>query len=339
MDLVEHVSPVNWSEQVVLITGGTGCFGRKFVERMLHELHPKKLIVFSRDESKQYRMRASGLNHPSLHYFAGDIRDAQRVQRALSEVTVLIHAVTVGEIPDGEGDAFEAIQTNVLGLRNVIEAAIDRGVQRFFALSTDQAVNPVTLGGATQLCAEKMLVQANSYSGGKKSRFSCVRYQSTFRSSAPLAWLSRQNPTCGEASGIARSVSRFWVELDAAVQFVIRCIEQMDGGEIFVPKLPSVRLTHLHPIGWEREVPNINLIAEKSSEILISQDEALNVIELQDMYVIQPMHPAWHVKKWNGARPVPERFCYSSDDNLLWLRPEELTSGLHERSFLSGQMV
>ena len=167
---------MNWSEEVVLVTGGTGSFGRKFVELMLREYHPRKLIIFSRDELKQHDMRAAGFDHESLRYFLGDVRDASRLDRALSGVTIVVHAAALKQVPACEYNPFEAIQTNIIGGRNVIDAAIDRGVRRILALSTDKAVNPINLYGATKLCAEKMFVQANSYAGAQDTRFSCARY-------------------------------------------------------------------------------------------------------------------------------------------------------------------
>src|SRR5947207_15855912 len=167
---------MNWSEQVVLVTGGTGSFGRKFVEIMLNEYRPQKLIVFSRDELKQHEMRASGADHASMRYFLGDVRDQQRLERAFSGVSVVVHAAALKQVPACEYNPFEAIQTNVNGGKNVIEAAINCGVRRIMALSTDKAVNPINLYGATKLCAEKMFVQANAYAGGQDTRFSCARY-------------------------------------------------------------------------------------------------------------------------------------------------------------------
>src|SRR5947209_7344271 len=167
---------MNWSEQVILVTGGTGSFGKKFVEIMLQEYHPKRLVIFSRDELKQHDMRASGFDHPSLRYFIGDVRDAARLERAFAGVTVVIHAAALKQVPACEYNPFEAIQTNIMGGRNVIDAAIDQQVRRVLALSTDKAVNPINLYGATKLCAEKMFVQANAYAGAQDSRFSCARY-------------------------------------------------------------------------------------------------------------------------------------------------------------------
>ncbi len=167
---------MNWSEEAVLVTGGTGSFGKKFVEIMLREYHPKRLVIFSRDELKQHDMRTSGLDHPSLRYFLGDVRDASRLERAFAGMTTVVHAAALKQVPACEYNPFEAIQTNIIGGRNVIDAAINQGVRRVLALSTDKAVNPINLYGATKLCAEKMFVQANAYAGSQESRFSCARY-------------------------------------------------------------------------------------------------------------------------------------------------------------------
>jgi NADP-dependent 3-hydroxy acid dehydrogenase YdfG len=167
---------MNWQEQVVLVTGGTGSFGKKFLEVMLSDYHPQKLIIFSRDEVKQHDMRTAGLDHPSLRYFIGDVRDPQRLQRAFSGVTLVVHAAALKQVPACEYNPFEAVQTNIMGGRNVIDAAIDRGVRRVLALSSDKAVNPINLYGATKLCAEKMFVQANAHAGAQDTRFSCARY-------------------------------------------------------------------------------------------------------------------------------------------------------------------
>ena len=167
---------VNWAQESILVTGGTGSFGKKFVEIMLRDYHPQRLVVFSRDELKQHEMRTAGLDHPSMRYFIGDVRDVERLKRALSGVTVAVHAAALKQVPACEYNPFEAIQTNIMGGRNVIDAAIDQGVHRILALSTDKAVNPINLYGATKLCAEKVFVQANAYAGAKNTRFSCARY-------------------------------------------------------------------------------------------------------------------------------------------------------------------
>src|SRR5215470_8233203 len=220
---------MNWSEQVVLITGGTGSFGRKLVELMLHEYHPQKLIIFSRDELKQHDMRAAGLDDPSLRYFIGDVRDPQRLERALAGVSIVVHAAALKQVPACEYNPFEAIQTNIMGGRNVIDAAIDRGVRRVVALSTDKAVNPINLYGATKLCAEKMFVQANAYAGAQNTRFSCARYGNVVGSRGSVVPVFLDQRKTGKITVTDPRMTRFWLTLAHGVKFVIRCLEQMQG--------------------------------------------------------------------------------------------------------------
>src|SRR2546428_12377843 len=218
---------MNWADQVVLVTGGTGSFGKKFVEIMLRDYHPKKLVIFSRDELKQHDMRASGFDHPSLRYFIGDVRDQARLERALTGVTVVIHAAALKQVPACEYNPFEAIQTNIIGGRNVIDAAINQGVRRILALSTDKAVNPINLYGATKLCAEKMFVQANAYAGGQDSRFSCARYGNVVASRGSVIPVFLEQKKRGKITVTDHRMTRFWLTLEYGVRFVQRCIEQM----------------------------------------------------------------------------------------------------------------
>src|SRR5919201_2402945 len=236
---------MNWSEQVVLVTGGTGSFGKKFVETMLRNYHPQKLIIFSRDELKQHDMRVSGFDHPSLRYFIGDVRDPGRLERALAGVTVVVHAAALKQVPACEYNPFEAIQTNIMGGRNVIDAAINQGVQRILALSTDKAVNPINLYGATKLCAEKMFVQANAYAGAQNTRFSCVRYGNVVGSRGSVVPIFMEQRKRGKITLTDARMTRFWITLDQGVRFVIRCLNEMHGGEIFVPKIARMRMPEL----------------------------------------------------------------------------------------------
>lgn len=317
---------MNWSEQVVLVTGGTGSFGKKFAELMLCEYHPQKLVIFSRDELKQHDMRAAGFDHPSLRYFIGDVRDPQRLERALSGVTVVVHAAALKQVPACEYNPFEAIQTNIMGGRNVIDAAIDKGVRRILALSTDKAVNPINLYGATKLCAEKMFVQANTYSGAQDTRFSCARYGNVVGSRGSVIPMFQEQRKRGKVTITDPRMTRFWITLEQGVRFVIRCIEQMHGGEIFVPKIPSMKLVDMAEAiapGCEVEYVGIRP-GEKLHEALVSEDEARNTLELADMYVIQPAHPWWRKENWNGARALPDGFRYTSDSNPQWLTSQAL---------------
>ena len=317
---------INWSEQVVLVTGGTGSFGRKLVEVMVCEYRPQKLIIFSRDELKQHDMRVSGLDHPSLRYFIGDVRDPQRLERALAGVTVVVHAAALKQVPACEYNPFEAIQTNILGGRNVIDAAINQGVRRIIALSTDKAVNPINLYGATKLCAEKMFVQANAYAGSQDTRFSCARYGNVMGSRGSVIPMFLEQRKRGRITITDPRMTRFWITLERGARFVIRCLEQMHGGEIFVPKLPSMRLAEMALViapGCEIEDIGIRP-GEKLHESLVSEDEARHTVEVNDMYVIQPAHSWWRTENWKDARPLPEGFRYTSDSNPRWLTAEEL---------------
>lgn len=317
---------MKWSEQEVLVTGGTGSFGKKFIEIMLKEYHPKRLVILSRDELKQHDMRASGFDHPSLRYFLGDVRDPARLQRAFSGISVVVHAAALKQVPACEYNPFEAIQTNIMGGRNVIDAAIDRGVQRVLALSTDKAVNPVNLYGATKLCAEKVFVQANAYAGSQETRFSCARYGNVVGSRGSVIPVFLEQRKRGKITLTDARMTRFWLTLEQGVRFVIRCLEQMHGGEIFVPKIPSMRLVDLaQAVAPNCEVECIGIRpGEKLHEVLLSEDEARSAVELADMYIIQPSHPWWKRGNWVHGRPLPPGFRYTSDGNDRWLTNEEL---------------
>ena len=313
---------MDWSEQVVLVTGGTGSFGKNFIEIMLQDYHPAKLIVFSRDELKQHEMRVSGFDHPSLRYFIGDVRDLERLKRAMHGVNIVIHAAALKQVPACEYNPMEAIKTNILGSSNVIEAALDVGVQKVVALSTDKAVNPVNLYGTTKLAAEKLFVQSNAYAAGTKTRFSCVRYGNVVGSRGsviPIFIKQREN---GTLTITDTRMTRFWLTLEQGVRFVIRCAEQMQGGEVFVPKIPSTRIIDLaKAIAPQAELEVIGIRpGEKLHEVLIHEDEARATVELEDMFVVQPTTELWFGHQWQerGAR-LPEGFRYASDTNPDWL--------------------
>jgi UDP-N-acetylglucosamine 4,6-dehydratase/5-epimerase len=317
---------MNWADQTVLVTGGTGSFGRRFVEVMLREYRPQRLIVFSRDEMKQHEMRTAGLDHPSLRYFLGDIRDQQRLERAFSGVTVVVHAAALKQVPACEYNPFEAIQTNIIGGKNVIDAAIDCGVRKIIALSTDKAVNPINLYGATKLCAEKMFIQANAYSGPKNTRFSCVRYGNVVGSRGSVVPVFMEQRARGRLTITDPRMTRFWITLDQGVKFVVRCIEQMLGGEIFVPKIPSMKVLDMaQAIAPDCQIDCVGIRAgEKLHEVLLSEDEARTAIETGDMFVVQPGDSSWRKENRKNATPLPEGFRYASDSNSQWLTPEEL---------------
>src|SRR5437899_4551309 len=317
---------MNWSEQVVLVTGGTGSFGKKFVEIMLRDYHAKKLVIFSRDELKQHDMRASGFDHSSLRYFIGDVRDQARLERALTGVTVVIHAAALKQVPACEYNPFEAIQTNIIGGRNVIDAAINQGVRRILALSSDKAVNPINLYGATKLCAEKMFVQANAYAGAQDTRFSCARYGNVVGSRGSVIPIFMEQRARGRVAITDPRMTRFWITLDQGVRFVIRSIEQMHGGEIFVPKIPSMKLLDMaQAIAPDCQIDCVGIRpGAKLHEVLLSEDESRNSVETDDMFVIQPAHSWWRTENWKNASPLAEGLRYASDTNSQWLKAENL---------------
>jgi UDP-N-acetylglucosamine 4,6-dehydratase len=317
---------VNWPQESILVTGGTGSFGKKFVEIMLRDYHPQRLVVFSRDELKQHEMRAAGFDHRSLRYFIGDVRDVDRLKRALSGVTVVVHAAALKQVPACEYNPFEAIQTNIMGGRNVIDAAIDQRVRRILALSTDKAVNPINLYGATKLCAEKVFVQANAYAGARDTRFSCARYGNVVGSRGSVIPVFQEQRRSGKITITDPRMTRFWLTLEQGVKFVIRCLEQMHGGEIFVPKIPSMRLLDLaETVAPGCAVETIGIRpGEKLHEVLVSEDESRQTVETEDMFVIQPSHPWWRTENWVNGKPLAEGFRYSSDSNDRWLTRREL---------------
>ena len=318
---------MDWTEKVVLITGGTGSFGRKFVEVMLADFKPSKLIVFSRDELKQHEMRQAGLDHPSLRYFIGDVRDLLRLRRAMQGVDLVVHAAALKQVPACEYNPVEAILTNIMGARNVVEAALDTGVERVMGISTDKAVNPVNLYGATKLAAEKLFVQSNVYAGGRETRFSCVRYGNVVGSRGSVVPVFLRQRAEGRITLTDRRMTRFWLSLEQGVRFTVRCLEQMQGGEVFVPKIPSMRMTDLAEAvapGCEIDLIGIRP-GEKLHEALLSEEEARHSLELEDMYVVEPAGALWFGHGWKGkGKPMVEGFRYTSDANDQWLSVEEL---------------
>lgn len=322
------------TDKVVLVTGGTGSFGRQFSGTVLRSHHPRALRIFSRDELKQLQLHDE-LKDDRARFFIGDVRDKDRLHRAMHGVDVVVHAAALKQVPAAEYNPIEAVKTNVDGAANVIDAAIDAGVKKVIALSTDKAVRPVNLYGATKLVAEKLFIQANSYAGGQSTRFSCVRYGNVVGSRGsviPLFWEGRKN-------GIVRitdeRMTRFWITLEQGVDFVLQCVERMSGGEVFVPKIPSMKL-----IDTARSIaPNARreLIGirpgEKLHEELITQEEAPRTREFDNCYVIEPQHTFWNPSHTEAGRPVPDGFEFRSDTNTHWLSSEELLSCLGTLQF------
>ena len=293
---------------------------------MLKEFHPKKIIIFSRDELKQHEMRLHGFDDPALRYFIGDVRDASRLRRAMREVDIVVHAAALKQVPACEYNPIEAVLTNVMGARNVIEAALDADVEKVIALSTDKAVNPVNLYGATKLVAEKLFVQANSYSGTKRTRFACVRYGNVVGSRGSVIPLFMDQRKEGKITITDPRMTRFWITLDQGVHFVARCIEQIHGGEVFVPKIPSMNIVDLaKAVAPDCEVSLIGIRpGEKLHEVLIGEDESWHSIEMNDMFIIKPLHAWWNSENWPEGKKLPEGFRYSSDSNPSKLSIKEL---------------
>ena len=318
---------MDWKNKVILVTGGTGSFGKKFIEIMLKEYTPAKLIVFSRDEQKQHEMRQMGFLHENLRYFIGDVRDYDRLRRAFYGVDFVIHAAALKQVPACEYNPMEAVKTNILGSSNVIDAALDAKVDRVVALSTDKAVNPINLYGATKLAAEKLFVQSNAYAGGKTTRFSCVRYGNVVGSRGSVVPLFIRQRKKGVVTVTDERMTRFWISLKQGVRFVIRCLEEMHGGEVFVPKIPSMTVSNLaKAMAPEAEIRYIGIRpGEKLHEVLISEDEARTVIELDDMYVVQPAEAFWFGREWESiGKTLPDDFKYVSNRNDDWLTVEQI---------------
>lgn len=318
---------MNWKDQTILITGGTGSFGKKFIEVLLAEYNPTKVIVFSRDELKQHEMRTNGFDQSNMRYFIGDVRDIERLRRAVYGVDIIVHAAALKQVPACEYNPLEAIKTNILGTSNVLEAALDLGVKKVMALSTDKAVNPVNLYGATKLAAEKLTIQSNAYAGSRETRYSCVRYGNVVGSRGSVVPVFLRQRAEGKLTITDERMTRFWLSLDQGVRFVIRCIEQMYGGEVFVPKLPSTTIIDLaKAIAPKSDLDVVGIRpGEKLHEVLISEDEARSTVELDDMYVVQPSQDLWFGMDWaKKGKPLADGFRYASNTNEEWLDVDQI---------------
>jgi UDP-N-acetylglucosamine 4,6-dehydratase len=316
---------IDWQNTSVLITGGTGSFGKKFVQVMLETYRPRRLAVLSRDEIKQSEMKKE-YSESQVRYFLGDVRDSERLHRAFRGVDIVVHAAALKQVPAAEADPFEAVQTNILGGKNVIDAAIDCGVKRVLALSTDKAVGPVNLYGATKLVAEKLFVQGNAYAGGQQTRLAVARYGNVIGSRGSVVPLFMEQRKTGVVTVTDPRMTRFWITLDQGVKFVIRSLERMKGGEVFVPKLPSMKILDLVEAvapGCKVDCTGIRP-GEKIHESLISEDESNNVREHDEYYVVVPAYHSWTDAHWTDGRPAPDRFSYRSDSNPHQLSIQEL---------------
>jgi UDP-N-acetylglucosamine 4,6-dehydratase len=318
-------------DKVVMITGGTGSFGKQFIETVVQDHAPRKLIVFSRDELKQFdmRQRFSERQYPCLRYFIGDVRDRDRLYRAMDGVDIVIHAAALKQVPTAEYNPIEVIKTNVLGGANIIDAAIDRDVRKVIALSTDKAANPINLYGATKLCADKLFVAANGYSGHHGTQFSVVRYGNVVGSRGSVIPFFLQMRSTGALPITHPQMTRFWITLEQAVKFVLTCLGRMRGGEIFVPKIPSMSIIDLaKAIAPECRLEVIGIRpGEKLHETMVPADDAHHTFEYEDCFVIRSLSSdstGNGIASRNGGMPVAEGFRYSSDNNPRWLTVEEL---------------
>ncbi len=312
-------------DATILVTGGTGSFGQKFVELVLKEHNPKALRIYSRDELKQVQMQAR-FKDPRLRYLIGDVRDRDRLYRALNGVDLVVHAAALKQVPTAEYNPLEAVKTNIGGAANLIDAAIDNGVPKVMALSTDKAVHPVNLYGATKLVAEKLVVQANAYSGPRKTRFSVVRYGNVVGSRGSVVPLFQEQAKTGTVTITDERMTRFWITQEQAVHFILRSVDAMQGGEIFVPKIPSVKIMDLARAMAPKAQIKVTGIrpGEKLNEILLTEEEAPHAREHADHFVIEPEHPFWSTAAATGGSPLPSGFRYTSDGNKDWLSVAQL---------------
>jgi UDP-N-acetylglucosamine 4,6-dehydratase len=321
-----------FNDKTILVTGGTGSFGHKFIETVLERYKPKKIIVLSRDEFKQSEMAKvfPDTKYP-IRYFLGDIRDRQRLYRAFDGVDVVVHAAALKQVPALEYNPFEAVKTNVLGAENIVDAAIDRGVERVIVLSTDKAVSPINLYGATKLCMEKIFTAANAYAGAHRTRFSIVRYGNVVgsRGSVIPFFMQLLEDGATELPVTDERMTRFWITLTQGVELVFKAMSESVGGEIFIPKIPSMKvmdlLESLSP-GVSHKVVGIRP-GEKLHESLISEDEARSSYDMGDNYVVLPqsgLESGALGEKYAEQKRVPEGFIYSSDTNDEWLSVDEL---------------
>ena len=317
----------------IFVSGATGSFGRRFVRTVLERYSPRRLIVFSRDELKQYDMQRT-FSHDSLRFFLGDVRDENRLMQAMRDVDYVIHAAALKQVPAAEYNPMECIKTNVLGAQHVITAALTNGIDKVIALSTDKAANPINLYGATKLASDKLFVAANNIAGTNRTRFAVVRYGNVVGSRGSVVPLFRQLVSDGarDLPITDRRMTRFWITLQQSVDFVLRCMQRMHGGEVFVPKIPSARMTDLaEAIGAGLSTREIGIRpGEKVHEVMVTADDARQTLDFPDHYVIQPSisfneHPDFS-RNAAGERghPVNGEFEYNSGTNAWFLSVPEI---------------
>jgi len=317
------------NDKSILITGGTGSFGKKATEIILKKYEPRRLIIFSRDELKQFEMAKTypDSKYDCMRYFIGDVRDKERLYRAFQGVNYVIHAAALKQVPAAEYNPFEAVKTNIVGAQNVINVAIDQGVKKVIALSTDKAANPINLYGATKLCADKLFIAGNAYVGRDHTTFGVVRYGNVVGSRGSVIPFFMEHKKNGYLPITDPRMTRFWITLEQGVEFVLWGLEHMCGGELFVPKIPSMNIMDLaKAIAPECETKIVGIRpGEKLHELMITRDDARQTLELDNFYVIQPNFKFWDRRcSWDSGRSVPEQFEYSSESNPWRLSIEEM---------------
>jgi len=321
-----------FKDKVILLTGGTGSFGNKFTEIVLKEHDPEAIRVFSRDEKKQWDMINKFNNDARLRFFIGDVRDKDRLHRAMTDVDIVVHAAALKQVPACEYNPIEAVRTNIDGAVNLIDTTIDNKVDKVIAISTDKAVHPVNLYGATKMTAEKLFIQGNFYSGKIGTKFSCVRYGNVIGSRGSVVPLFLEQKNNGMITITDEKMTRFWITLEEGVKFVIKCITEMRGGEVFVPKIPSMKITDLADAiapNAEKKIIGIRP-GEKIHEILLTEDEARHSREFNDHFVIEPDPPFWDNNGSKRGKILPNNFRYASESNDKWLTKKELMKIIEE---------
>lgn len=321
------------SNKIILLTGGTGSFGKKFTEIALKEFKVKTIRIFSRGELKQQQMKQTFKNNERLRFLIGDVRDRNRLYRAMTRVDLVVHAAALKQVPTCEYNPIEAIRTNIDGAVNVIDAAIDAKVKKVIALSTDKAVHPINLYGATKLVAEKLFIQANSYTSGKP-KISCVRYGNVIGSSGSVIPLFKKQKRNGVITITDERMTRFWITLEQAVKFVINCIGKMKGGEVFVPKIPSMKVIDLVDViapNVKRKVIGIRP-GEKINETLLVEEEARYSKEWSNYFVIEPRYSFCDRTRLKEGKLLTEGFTYTSENNNWWLTKNDIKKMLAEGS-------
>ncbi|MFH1749971.1 MAG: UDP-N-acetylglucosamine 4,6-dehydratase (inverting) [bacterium] len=320
---------MSFKNKTILVTGGTGSFGNKFIEILLKEYNPASIRVFSRDELKQFQMQQK-FGDNRIRYFLGDVRDKDRIYRATKGVDIVVHAAALKQVPACEYNPFEAIKTNILGTQNVIDASIDNNVEKVMCLITDKAVNPVNLYGATKLCAEKLAIQSNAYVGKGKTKISALRYGNVMGSRGSVIPLFLEQRKNEGVTITDKRMTRFWITQEQAVNFIIDCISKMHGGEVFIPKIPSMKIVDLvKVIAPKAKVEVIGIRpGEKLHEMLLHTEEARHSKEYGKYYVIEPQHSFWGKRNYKDGKKLPEGFAYTSDTNKKWMDSKQIKESL-----------